>query len=201
MLESFSVCFTGSSIFGDSSPPKHTGDRSDPIPLDPRKREHRAIGLGLHSEEWDALFKDESEPMAPVHRRRGQVRKEQQRQLPEVDYTTAVRLAREAACPSRHNTPRKIDLLRRVRVPRVVGTEWMKVMVCGDIDGQHSMGVGRRDVVGENEKYGYLPAHLENVSTVTTAASTFEEETPREGGVEMFKEDKKVKDMRNRLFS
>lgn len=166
-------------------------EKSYSLPLDPRKREHRAVGLGLHNEEWDALFEDEPGPMAPAHRR-GPMIRDQQRELTELDYKTAVRLAREAACPSRHNTPRKIDLLRRVRVSRVVGTDWMKGMVCGTMGGEYAVGVGRRGMVGcgvgsrhdeDHAKEHHKSAHLENISTVTTATSTFDDETSREGGI------------------
>jgi len=112
------------------------------------------------------LFEDEPGPVAPLQHCRGPMLRDRQHELTELDYTTAVRLVREAACPSRHNTPRKIDLLRRVRVPRVVGTDWMRCMICGTMGEKYAVGVDRGGMVG----CGGGEKHFENISTVTTAA-------------------------------
>lgn len=135
MLDSFSRCFgapsqnisgrpqTGESsghnsldyTVSNSASPANPNNRydDDVEVLDNRRRTGKALGIELGDKEWDALFAEEKGKRSNSYRGDASNSEYSKRcsKKPdrEVEYADALAKAKEAANPSRHASPRKVD--------------------------------------------------------------------------------------------
>jgi len=190
MLDSFSRCFgapgqnisgrpqAGESsghnslsytVSGSASPGNPSNRYDDDVEaLDNRRRTGKALGIELGDKEWDALFTEEKGKRSNSYRGdkndSEHSRRNSKKPDREVEYADVLAKAKEAADPSRHATPRKIDrkndIFRSKATPpnpslayRILGTGTVARALCFAnpvFDSGNNNGIAKVDTYGGN---------------------------------------------------